>query len=68
MNTQRPIKLLKSWRGQAIGYVYQDMPAGAAQTLVARGYAEYLDEQVQRAPVDRMVRTGARVTKQKARA
>jgi len=55
MNTQRPIKLKKSWRGRQPGFVFTDMPAGAAQTLVARGFAEYVDEQVKSAPVNRMI-------------
>lgn len=68
MNTQRPVRLKKSWRGNEPGHVYTDMPAGAAQTLVARGYAEYADTQVQRAPVDRMMRPASRAPKRTARA
>lgn len=66
MNTLRPIRLKKPWRTHQPGHIYEDMPAGAAGTLVARGYAEYLDEQVQRAPVDRMMRPASRSTRHKS--
>jgi len=66
MNTQRPIKLKRAWRNMQPGFVFSDMPAGAAQTLVARGFAEYCDEQVKAAPVTREM--NARKSKQKPHA
>lgn len=50
------IRLLKPWRNQAPGYVFTAVSNGAAQILVERKIAEYVDEQVIRAPVDRMMR------------
>lgn len=64
----RRVRILKTWQSYNPGDEIPEMPQSSAELLVGRGFAEYLDEQVQRAPVDRMVRTGARVTKQKARA
>lgn len=55
MNTLRPVRLKKNWRGQMPGHVFRDLPAGAAQTLVERGFAEYADESVRDAPVNRMM-------------
>ncbi len=64
----RRVRILKPWLDYNPGDIIPELPQSSAELLVARGFAEYLDEQVQRAPVDRMARTGARVTKQKARA
>lgn len=50
------IRLLKPWRNQLPGHVFDAVTNGAAQVLVQRKIAEYLDESVQRAPVDRMIR------------
>jgi hypothetical protein len=66
MNNLRPIRLTKAWRGRQPGFVFSEMPAGAAQTLVARGFAEYCDEQVKAAPVTREM--NARKPKQKTQA
>jgi len=64
----RRVKILKPWETYRVGDVIPEMPQSSAELLVARGFAEYLDEQVQRAPVDRMVRPSQRVTRQKAQA
>jgi hypothetical protein len=52
----RRVKILKPWESYRIGDEIPELPQSSAELLVARGFAEYLDEQVQRAPVDRMVR------------
>jgi hypothetical protein len=52
----RRIRLLKAWENYCIGDVIPEMPQSSAELLVERGVAEYLDEQVKRAPVDRMMR------------
>lgn len=64
----RRVRILKPWETYNPGDIVPEMPQSSAELLVGRGFAEYLDEQVQRAPVDRMVRPSQRVTKQKARA
>jgi hypothetical protein len=52
----RRVRLLKAWQDWQDGHVFTDMPQSSADLLVERGFAEYLDEQVERAPVDRMLR------------
>lgn len=66
MNTLRPIRLKNPWRGRQPGFVFSEIPAGAAQTLVARGLAEYCDERVKAAPVTREM--SAKKPKQKPQA
>jgi hypothetical protein len=66
MNTQRPIRLKRAWRGRPPGFVFSEVPAGAAQTLVARGFAEYCDQQVKASPVTREM--NARKSKNKPHA
>lgn len=56
MNTLRPIRLLRPWGEYSKGHEFKELQAGVAQILVESGGAEYLDEQVRRAPVDRMMR------------
>lgn len=62
----RRIRILKAWQTYNPGDEIPEMPQSSAELLVGRGFAEYVDEQVQRAPVDRMMRS--RATKQKAQA
>lgn len=47
------VRLKLAWSTWPKGYVFTDMPAGQAQVMVARGLAEYCDEQVKAAPVTR---------------
>jgi hypothetical protein len=63
--TIRRVKILKPWETYRVGDVIPELPQSSAELLVGRGFAEYLDEQVHRAPVDRMVRP-ARSRRQKA--
>lgn len=62
----RRVRILKPWQSYNPGDEIPEMPQSSAELLVGRGVAEYLDEQVQRAPVDRMMR--ARNSRQKAQA
>jgi len=62
----RRVRILKPWLDYNPGDEIPEMPQSSAELLVGRGYAEYLDEQVQRAPVDRMMRPASRSTRQKA--
>lgn len=63
----RRVRILKPWESYSVGDVIPEMPQSSAELLVGRGFAEYLDEQVQRAPLDRMLRP-ARGQRQKAQA
>lgn len=56
MNTLRPIRFKIAWGDRRVGDVVREPQAGEAQILVERGIAEYADEQIKRAPVDRMMR------------
>lgn len=47
------VRLKLAWSSWSKGHVFTDMPAGQAQVMVARGLAEYCDEQVKAAPVTR---------------
>ena len=47
------VRLKLAWSSWSKGHVFTDMPAGQAKVLVARGLAEYCDEQVKAAPVNR---------------
>lgn len=60
------VRILKTWENYNPGDVIPEMPQSSAELLVGRGFAEYIDEQIQRAPVDRMMRS--RATRQKAQA
>ena len=55
MKIQRQIKLVMPWALWSPGHVFTEMPNGQAAELVARGFAEYVDEQVKSAPVNRMM-------------
>lgn len=35
------VRLKLAWQAWPKGHVFEDMPAGQAQIMVARGYAEY---------------------------
>lgn len=63
----RRVRLLKPWQSYVAGDEIPALPASSAELLVGRGVAEYLDEQVQRVPADRMMRP-ARTQKQRAQA
>lgn len=52
----RRVRILKPWQSYNPGDEVPEMPQSSAELLVERGFAEYLDEHVQRAPVDRMLR------------
>lgn len=52
----RRVRLLKAWQDWQPSQVFDEMPQSSAELLVGRGFAEYIDEQVPRAPVDRMLR------------
>lgn len=56
MNTLRPVRLRIAWQDYAKGHVFTAMPAASAQDLVQRGLAEYVEREIDRAPVDRMLR------------
>ena len=60
------VRLKLAWSCWSKGHVFTDMPAGQAQVMVARGLAEYCDEQVKAAPVNREM--NARKPKQKTHA
>jgi len=60
------VRLKLAWSTWSKGHVFTDMPAGQAQVMVARGLAEYCDEQVKAAPVTREM--NARKPKQKPHA
>lgn len=62
----RRVRILKPWQSFNPGDEVPEMPQSSAELLVGRGFAEYIDEQVTRAPVDRMMRS--RATRQKAQA
>lgn len=62
----RMVRILKPWESYRAGDVIPELPQSSADLLVARGVAEYLDEQIKRAPVDRMMR--ARKPERKAQA
>lgn len=47
------VRLKIAWSSWSKGHVFTDMPAGQAQVMVARGLAEYCDEQIEAAPVTR---------------
>lgn len=49
------VRLKLAWSSWSKGHVFTDMPAGQAQVMVARGLAEYCDEQVKAAPVTRVL-------------
>ena len=49
------VRLKLAWSSWPKGHVFTDMPAGQAQVMVARGLAEYCDEQVKAAPVTRVM-------------
>ncbi len=49
------VRLLKPWQDWEPGHVFSEMPQSSADLLIERGFAEYLDEEIRRAPVDRMV-------------
>lgn len=52
----RHVRILKPWQSFNPGDEIPELPQSSAELLVARGVAEYLDEQVRQAPVDRMMR------------
>ena len=52
------VRLKLAWSSWPKGHVFTDMPAGQAQVMVARGLAEYCDEQIEAAPVTRMMTAG----------
>ena len=60
------VRLKLAWSSWSKGHVFTDMPAGQAQVMVARGLAEYCDEQVKAAPVTREM--NAKKPKQKPHA
>lgn len=47
------VRLKLAWSSWPKGHVFTDMPAGQAQVMVARGLAEYCDEQIESVPVTR---------------
>ena len=59
------IRLKMSWGQWSKGHVFADMPGGQARTLIARGLAEEIvdetDKAIISAPVDRMMRAGRRM-------
>lgn len=50
------VRLKLAWQTWPKGYVFTAMPAAQAQVMVERGMAEYCDEEIKFAPVDRMMR------------
>lgn len=55
MKPQRKIRLLMPWGYYSTGQVFTEMPNGQAAELVSRNIAEYCDEAVKAAPLDRMM-------------
>ena len=49
------IRLLKPWGVYPKSYVFTEMTGGQARTLIERGIAEYCDEEIKVAPVNRMM-------------
>lgn len=64
----RRVRLLKAWQDWEEGHVFTEMAPSSSDLLVERGVAEYLDEAVRRAPIDRMMRPVSRAERQKAQA
>lgn len=68
MNTLKPVRLKLAWRHWPKGHVFTAMPAAQAQHMIAAGQAEYLNENIPSAPLDRMMRPADGVRRDKRRA
>lgn len=58
MRSPRKVRLLKHWGFYNKGHVFTDMGHGQATTLIERNIAEYVDEEVKAAPVNRAMSAG----------
>jgi len=56
MNTLKPVRLRYAWQHWPKGHVFTAMPATQAQHMIAAGQAEYFDEAISAAPVNRMMK------------
>ena len=55
MTTLKPVRLKMAWSQWSKGHVFTAMPGGQARTLIDRGIAEYVTEDVKAAPINRML-------------
>ena len=65
MNTLKQVRLTLAWQSWPKGHVFTAMPAAQAQLMVTVGQAEYVTEDIAASPVDRMMRPGNTVRRQK---